>query len=131
MKTLIMAAFLSIIMCPVKAIANPDSNNPIFPQQLTAQKLLTYCASSSLTDVGRMRQRYCWGFISGVEEATRLTALISNQSTGKTICAPEGITSRKLAKAYIQYAGQKGTELTQPAAQMVAKALAKTYPCSD
>ena len=49
-----------------------DTTQPIFPQQLTASDLLTYCSSSSLTDLGRKRQRYCWGFISGVEETIRL-----------------------------------------------------------
>lgn len=59
---------------------NTDTNQPIFPQQLTARDLLTYCSSSSLTDLGRMRQRYCWGFISGVEETIRLPLHPSSQA---------------------------------------------------
>lgn len=111
--------------------ADTDSTPPVFPQQLTAQTLLVYCASSSLTAVGRNRQRYCWGFISGVEETLRLRLNASGQPAPPTICVPEDVSSRTLAQGYIQYAGRRGINLAPPAAQMVIKALVNTYPCLD
>ncbi len=106
-----------------------ETNQPIFPQQLTARNLLTYCASSSLTDLGRTRQRYCWGFISGVEESMRLPQYALLQSTTSAICVPKGVSSRNLAKAYTKYAGKKGSDLDRPAAQVVVEALTTSYPC--
>ena len=106
-----------------------DSVQPIFPQQLTARDLLTYCGSSSLTDLGRKRQRYCWGFISGVEETIRLPLHASRQPVALKICVPKGESSRALAKAYIQYAGRRDTNLARPAVQVVVEALSNTYPC--
>ena len=113
------------------AIASDDSDNnqPIFPQQLTAYDLLTYCSSSSLTDLGRHRQRYCWGFISGVEETLRLTLNANTQPVAHKICVPDGVSSRNLAKAYIQYAGRKGANLAKPAVKVTINALSNTYAC--
>ena len=108
-----------------------DTTQPIFPQQLTARDLLTYCSSSSLTDLGRKRQSYCAGFISGVEETIRLPSHASSQPVAIKICVPEGVTSRSLAKAYTQYAGRSGTNPTQPAAQTVVEALSKSYQCKQ
>jgi hypothetical protein len=105
------------------------ADQPVFPQQLTARDLLTYCSSSSLTDLGRTRQRYCWGFISGVEETIRLPLYSSRQPGELRICAPKGLTSRELAKVYIQYTGRRGANLAQPAAQIVIEALSNSYPC--
>ena len=106
-----------------------DTTQPIFPQQLTAHDLLSYCSSSSLTDLGRQRQRYCWGFISGVEEAIRLTLHASGQPVALKICVPKGVSSRNLAKAYIQYASRRGTNLSRPAAQIAIEALSNSYSC--
>lgn len=106
-----------------------DTTQPIFPQQLTAHDLLTYCSSSSLTDLGRQRQRYCWGFISGVEESIRLTLHASGQPVALKICVPKGVSSRNLAKAYTQYAGRRDTNLARPAAQIVIEALSNSYSC--
>ena len=106
-----------------------DTNQPIFPQQLTARDLLTYCTSSSLTDLGRQRQRYCWGFISGVEETIRLTLHASGQPVALKICVPKGVSSRNLAKAYIQYASRRDINLSRPAAQIAIEALSNSYSC--
>jgi len=108
---------------------NTDTAHPIFPQQQTAHDLLTYCSSSSLTHLGRQRQRYCWGFISGVEETIRLTLHGSNQPAELKICVPKGESSRSLAKAYMQYAGRRNINLTQPAVQITVEALTNAYPC--
>ena len=106
-----------------------DATQPIFPQQLTAHDLLTYCSSSSMTAVGRQRQRYCWGFISGVEEAIRLTLHVSGQPIALKICVPKGISSQNMARAYIRYAGRRGANLARPAAQIVIEALSSSYSC--
>lgn len=106
-----------------------DTTQPIFPQQLTAYNLLTYCSSSSLTNLGRQRQRYCWGFISGVEETIRLTLHASEQPVALKVCVPKGESSRSLAKAYIRYAGRGDTDLARPAAQIAIEALSKSYSC--
>jgi len=111
--------------------ADADTTQPIFPQQLTAQDLLTYCSSSSLTDLGRQRQRYCWGFISGVEEAIRLTSHASVQTVAVKTCVPKGLSSRNLAKAYIRYAGRRDTDLERPAAQITIEALSNSYSCPN
>ena len=96
-----------------------------FPERLTAQELLAHCLSSSLTDRGRQRQKYCWGFISGVEEALRL----SPGPGTPPFCVPAAETSRNLAQAYIRYAGRRTTDLTRPAARTVIEALGAQYPC--
>lgn len=108
-----------------------DTTQPIFPQQLTAHDLLTYCSSSSLTELGRQRQRYCWGFISGVEATIRLTPHASGQPVALKICVPKGVSSRNLAKAYIQYAGRRDTNLARPAAQIAIEALSNAYSCPN
>ncbi len=105
--------------------AEQNSEQPIFPQQLTARGLLTYCVSSSMTDLGRFRQRYCWGFVSGVEEAIRLPLVSANHKA----CVPEGLSAKKLSKAYITYARRQEAHLDLPAAQLVVKALSNAYPC--
>lgn len=104
-----------------------DSDN-YFPQQLKAKDLLIACSSSSITNLGRERQKYCHGFISGVEEAVRLLAQDSSSSTNK-ICAPDNLTSRNLAKSYTRYAAKKTTDLSKPAAMVVVEALTEDYPC--
>ena len=109
--------------------SDTDTNEQIFPQRMTAQNLLTYCSSSSLTSVGRKRQRYCWGFISGVEETMRLALNASGQQVFQKVCVPEGVSSRNLAKAYTQYAGHRDADLARPAAEVVTAALANAYAC--
>lgn len=115
---------------PTLGQAEGTTDQPIFPQQLTARDLLTACAASSLTDFGRTRQRYCWGFISGVEEAIRLPLQVTEKKSTQTICVPTGVSSRILAKSYISYAAARDANLDRPAAQVVIEALSKTYPCS-
>ena len=98
-----------------------------FPQQLKAKDLLIACSSSSITNLGRERQKYCHGFISGVEEAVRL--LTQNSQSSSKICVSEKLTSRNLAKSYTRYASKKTTDLTKPAALVVVEALEQDYPC--
>ena len=128
MKTIYIGILFFLAWSSALAIDETETNQPIFPQRLTAHNLLTYCASSSLTELGRTRQRYCLGFISGVEETVRLP-LLSSQPFAQNICVPKGVSSRNLARAYTKYAGRKDSNLERPAAKVVVEALANAYPC--
>ena len=131
MKIISIVVFFLLAWEPALAKEKTETSQPIFPQQLTARNLLTHCASSSLTELGRTRQMYCWGFISGVEETVRLPLQTSSQPIAQKVCVPEGISSRNLAKAYTRYAGHKDSDLERPAAQVVVEAIANTYPCKE
>jgi len=101
-----------------------------FPQQISAKKLLNYCASSNMTQSGRERRRYCSGFVSGVEETVRL--LTSKQAGHKqTICVPKNVNARKLADGYVDYARQLQDNMDLPAVLMVTDALKRRYPCTE
>ncbi len=131
MKFLI--SFLPGLLLSATAIAQGgvDDSESFFPQRLTAQELLTHCASSSMTDRGRQQQRYCLGFVSGVEEALRLSVSSgSPTSAAVRICVPEGEPARGIAYAYIRYAGRHTTDLAKPAALVVVEALGSAYPCA-
>jgi len=99
-----------------------------FPQQLTAQELLYACASSSLTRVGRERKKFCAGFVSGVEEAIRLLHTTQGPQGTAKVCAPANATAANFADAYIHHASKR-TDLSSPAAAVVADALQSAYPC--
>ena len=101
----------------------------LFPQQLSAQALLTYCASSSMSDWGRQRQRYCAGFVSGIEEALRLVRMPSAQEPDPSLCVPTSATARNFQDAYVRYAGRPGTDLSRPAALVAVEALMAAFPC--
>lgn len=122
---LLLAALVS-----VTAVAQDERDNTetYFPQQLSAKELLIHCASSSLTDRGRRRQRYCAGFVSGIEEAVRLLMNNSHEPLSK-FCIPPRATARQFKDAYIRYAGRPNTDLGQPAALVVVKALQYAYSC--
>jgi len=132
MKTITIMLML-ILVSPLWAheVGDTEEEAAVFPQQLTARELLAYCSSSSLSALGRKRQRYCWGFVSGVEETIRLKLQQSENAKNMKICVPPGEHSRKLAKAYVQYAGRWQAKLEQPAVQTVSDALIDAYPCRD
>jgi hypothetical protein len=103
----------------------------LFPQQLSARTLLTYCASSSITDRGRQRQRYCAGFVSGVEESLRLLQVPGDQGRFPALCVSANTTARELQDAYVRYAARSDADLTRPAALVAFEALSAAYPCSE
>jgi len=110
-------------------IAFADEKNKwesLFPQQMTAQKLLTTCSSSYMSSMGRQRQKYCSGFISGVEESTRLQ---DKANITSKICLPKGKTSSQYRDIYMKYASRKTTDLSKPAALVVTEALQDAFPC--
>lgn len=97
-----------------------------FPQKMTAKDLMFACASSSLSSKGRQRQKYCSGFISGVEESTRL---LTGLTIEPKICLPRGKTASQFTQIYTRYASQKTTELSKPAALIVIEAFQDAFPC--
>lgn len=117
------------LLLPLSVSAAEADSESFFPQQMSAQDLLTLCASSSLTANGRTRRRYCDGFVSGIEEGMRLYRQRYTIESDATICVPEGTTAGTLTKAYVRHASKKGTDLTQPAAAAVLTALHDAYPC--
>jgi len=100
-----------------------------FPQQLTASRLLVYCAGSSLTSTGRERAKACGGFISGVEEGVRLLEARRLLKEPSGICVPKGTSASAFAKAFRRHAAG-GTRNDQPAAAVVLEMLKKNYPCA-
>lgn len=121
--------FYIIIMFSLVNIAFAEEKTEgesFFPQKMTAKELMLTCASSYMTSKGRQRKKYCSGFISGVEEATRLQSkLAANQK----ICLPGGKTSSQYTDIYMAYASRKTTDLTKPAALIVIEALQDAFPC--
>jgi hypothetical protein len=99
-----------------------------FPQQLTASELLYACASSSLSNRGRERRRFCGGFISGVEEAIRLLDARQGLARPSGICAPKGVSASAFGEMYRKYA-RDGRGRGKPAAAVVIEALRDAYPC--
>ena len=99
-----------------------------FPQQFTASELLYACASSSLSNRGRERRRFCGGFISGVEESLRLLDARQGLKVPSGICVPKGVSASAFAEAYRKYALDR-KDADAPAAAVVIEALRDAYPC--
>ena len=118
------------LLMVISAAANEEAEvtEQYFPQQISAKKLLVYCASSAMTKSGRERRQYCAGFVSGVEEAVRLLHL-NQPAAGYRICVPEGTSAREIAKGYIGYASTRQKNIDQAAVMIVIEALQNRYPC--
>jgi hypothetical protein len=106
-----------------------DESEAVFPQRLNAQELLYTCNASAITSKGRERRRYCEGFISGVEEASRL--IQADRTVGQKICMPSATSSRELRAVYTRYATKNTQLLAEPAAQVALGALQLAYPCLE
>lgn len=122
-------ALCATLLLPLSAKASTNDVEAVFPQQLDARQLMTFCASSNLTAKGRIRRRYCDGFVSGIEEGMRLYNFTSSARLGLAACVPPGTSSRTLSQAFIQHATSKGVNLEQPAAAIVLEALQRKFPC--
>jgi hypothetical protein len=109
--------------------AQPDDSGAWLPQKLTAQDLLYACAASSLTSQGRERQRYCRGFISGVEETIRYYD--TGVASGTTFCFPPGMSARNYGDIFIRYASRKGVDTGRPAVAVVREAFDNAFSCSQ
>ena len=115
-----------IVALPLAAQEQPVETDHYFPQRMTAKELLLACSSSAMTSTGRQRQRYCYGFVSGVEESLRLFA----REAGKRLCVPPQKSSRELAGAYLNHAAMKNVDLGKPAVMVVVEALEAAFPCT-
>ena len=123
------ATALLLTLAPlVGAHAQEDAMGPQFPQKQNAGDLLRACAASRLTSTGRVRRRYCAGFISGVEEAVRL--LQRHGKIERRVCTPPDISAAALADVYVKYGATHKGELPDPAAEVVLHALVDAYPCA-
>lgn len=122
-------ALCSTLLLPLPGIASTDDDEAVFPQQMDARRLLTFCASSALTPKGRIQRRYCDGFVSGIEEGMRLYKFNYPAKPGVGICVPAGTSSRELSQAFIRHATAKGVDLQQPAAAVVLEALQQGFAC--
>jgi len=120
---------LILTACLAGTALAQERPDEVFPQQLSAKTLMTYCASSSMTDRGRQRQRYCAGFVSGIEESLRLLRIRSSKQPVLSLCVPENATARQFRDAFIRYAGRPATDLNQPAALVAVQALQAAFPC--
>ncbi len=120
---------MALIWTPLAASDMTAEAESVNPYRLTGEVLKRWCASSSLTNRGRWRNRYCDGFVSGVEEGMRAIGLAQADNPQSHFCVPPGTTSRQLAKAYVGYATKQKNGLDRPAAQVTLEALKSTYPC--
>ena len=128
MRRLILCAFTTLLWAVASSASTQDAQ-PLFPQQMSANELLVLCASSSLTAKGRLRRRYCDGFVSGIEEGLRVYSLQFPSQMSNTVCVPEGTSSRAISEAFVKYASKKGVALDQPPAAVVIDALGKSFAC--
>jgi hypothetical protein len=126
MRSLFIAVLMLTIM-DAGAQVETDEMVPEFPQQQTARDLLTACASSSISNLGRARRKYCAGFVSGVEETIRLKSQLLG--TDSHICPSRSITAQQLADAYIKFANTNSKQLDKPAVEVVFQALKQAFPC--
>lgn len=129
MKILIFVLFTVLTSSLGATESTIDDQDEYFPQRLSASELLTACSSSSLTYTGRRRNRYCHGFVSGVEEGIRLYGQHTEVKSLSTFCVPPGLSSRQLANAYVKYATSDNADMSKPAAGVVVAALKRAFPC--
>jgi len=128
-KTLLLTVVL-IAFASTSFADQPTDQDIIFPQKLTAEDLMYSCSSSYLTITGRLNRKYCFGFISGVEESVRLHDQLFKSKNGQKICLPKGQNAKQYAKIYTQYASKQTTDLNKPAALVVIEAFKNAFPCS-
>lgn len=126
MRSLLIAVTM-LVALGVAAETETDQVQPEFPQQQTARDLLTACASSTISNLGRARRKYCAGFVSGVEEAIRFKSQLLG--VDNRICPASGITAQQFADAYLKYSNSHPKDLDKPAVEVVFAALKQAYPC--
>jgi hypothetical protein len=122
-------ALCSTLLFSSPGTASISDVESVFPQQINARQLMTFCASSNLTTRGRTQRRYCDGFVSGVEEGLRLYEFMFPVAPPVSVCVPVGTSSRELSQAFVQYATSVDVDLEKPAAAVVLEALKKNFAC--
>ena len=128
MRHIILCAFMTLLW-PASSSASTNDAQPLFPQQMSAKELLVLCASSSLTAKGRVRRRYCDGFVSGIEEGLRVYSLQFPSQMPNILCVPAGTSSRAMSESFVKYASRRDVALDRPAAAVVIAALETSFAC--
>ncbi len=127
MKTFLI--FLLFLLSAVNRVgwahdpASPEL--PVPPVRETAGDLLKACTASSLTPRGRLRLRYCYGYLAGVEETMRVM-----MESKRVLCPPPGTRIGELARTYVLYATADRNRLQLPAVRVAARALTARFPCT-
>ena len=98
---------------------------PIPAVKESAGGLLKACSASAVTPRGRLRLRYCYGFLTGVEETMRV--IMGKQNV---LCPPPAVTIRELSQVYVRYASARPEVLQLSAVTVVARALQDRFPCN-
>jgi len=128
MRTLLLM-LLWVLAAPVISAEESDAPEPVFPQKLTASQLLVSCAASSMSATGRLRQKYCEGFLSGLEEGVRVHSLISKQEVAPSLCVPPDVSARQLRSAFVRNSANMTLSREKPAAMFAMKVLQHSFPC--
>ena len=100
MRKLFLALFC-LTATPIFAADQSEAADTVFPQKLTAGGLQVYCASSAMSTTGRSRQRYCEGFLSGIEEGARVLGLASKGKEQSVLCVPAETSARQMRAAVV------------------------------
>jgi hypothetical protein len=128
MRTLLLM-LLWVLAAPVMSAEESGASDIVFPQKLTASQLLVSCASSSMSATGRLRQRYCEGFLSGLEEGVRVHSLIAKQEVAPSLCVPPDVSARQLRAAFVRNSAKMTLSKEKPAAMFAMKVLQSSFPC--
>jgi len=128
MRTLFLV-FLWLIAPPILSAEESVASDTIFPQKLTAGQLQVSCAASAMSATGRQRQRYCEGFLSGIEEGVRVLGLISRLETAPSLCVPADVSARKMRSAFVKTSALMKPSKDKPAAMFAMEVLEKSFPC--
>jgi len=128
-----MRLLLLVILClSANAVLSAEQEVPtdvVFPQKLTAAELRVYCAASAISATGRQRQRYCDGFLSGMEEGIRVLGLISGNKGVATLCVPASVSAREMRAAFVKHSAALNPPTDKPAVRYAIEVLEKAYPC--
>ena len=128
MRTLFLVLFC-VISTPIPAAEMKADSDIIFPQKLTAKELQVFCAASAMSNTGRQRQRYCEGFLSGIEESVRVLGRISGTETTLSLCMPADVSARQMRSAFVRNSVDMEPAKDKPSAMFAIEVLERSYPC--
>jgi len=128
MRTLFLL-LLWVIATPIPAAEEKVAADTIFPQKLTAGELKVFCAASVMTNIGRQRQRYCDGFLSGIEEGVRVLGLNSKMEAAPSLCVPADVPAWQMRSTFVKNSAGMQPAKDKPAAMYAIEVLEKSYPC--
>jgi len=126
---MLFVVLLWLLAAPVVSAQGSDESDNVFPQKMTANELLVACASSAMSATGRQRQRYCEGFLSGIEEGIRVLSLMPGQEANPSLCVPADVSARQIRSDFVKNSATMKLSKDKPAARFVIKVLEKSFPC--